>query len=144
MGPILQHFEQHDFHVSFQIFLRNIPPYLQMNNYVVETNRCFFLHLGVAVGIHPFALQESFRIRTKQLLARDSTESHVKEIIGTVTQYAGLVDANSLVFLWPREFRNYRICLISGDVSQSIFSVFQSKVCLLSSKNKNLIFIFRT
>ena len=27
----------------------------------VETNRCFFLHLGVACGIHPFALQCYFR-----------------------------------------------------------------------------------
>jgi hypothetical protein len=35
-----------------------------------ESNRCFFLHLGVAIGLHPFALQTVFRMAAADILSR--------------------------------------------------------------------------
>jgi hypothetical protein len=54
-------FLQDDFHTSFAGFLQFLPPELQLAKSVVETNRCFFIHLGIAIGIHPFLLQAAFR-----------------------------------------------------------------------------------
>lgn len=59
---------QDDFHVSFSLFLSFVPPRLQILDSAVETNRCFFVHLGVAMGIHPFALQCAFRIMARLCL----------------------------------------------------------------------------
>ena len=50
-----------------------------------------------------------------------------QDILGTVMGYSTFVDANCLCFLWPIEFNNFRICLISGSVSP-MFSCFSIKV----------------
>lgn len=49
-----------DFQVLYAPFLQDLSPILQMERESIETNRCFFLHLGVAMQIHPFALQVYF------------------------------------------------------------------------------------
>ena len=72
-------FYSDDYQVSFAGFLQHLPFELQMTRSAMETNRykltvpafdlelcyimgrCFFLHLGIAVSIHPFALQTAFR-----------------------------------------------------------------------------------
>lgn len=54
-------FIQDDFHVSFLPFMPFLTLELQMDKCAIETNRCFFLHLGVAVGVHPYLLQTAFR-----------------------------------------------------------------------------------
>lgn len=46
------------------------------------------------------------------------------DIISTVNQYAGFVDANALSFLWPKEFDNFVICFISGPLNGPILSCF--------------------
>ena len=125
-------FVQDDFAVSFQIFLRSIPPALQMTPSAIETNRCFFLHLGVAVGIHPFALQCAFRIRTRQLMARPSTGDFEKELLSSIIQPAALVDANALAFLWPQEFSQTRLCILSGRSNEILVTVLQANVSDLS------------
>ncbi len=52
------------------------------------------------------------------------------ELLSTVMEYAGLVDANALLFLWPEELVKYRLCIISGDQQNPIFSSFCSaRVC---------------
>lgn len=128
-------FLQEDFHVSFQIFLEHIPPPLQMTSSALETNRCFFIHLGVAINIHPYALQTAFRLRARQINAMQSSSSSdgiqestalAKELLSSVLLPADLVDANSLMYLWPVEFFNSRICIISGSFNNPIISVFQS------------------
>lgn len=45
------------------------------------------------------------------------------EILQSCLQYAGFVDANCLMYIWPLEFHNARICLISGS-SNPIFTTF--------------------
>lgn len=61
IGSHLYVFQDFDFHVTFNNFLKNLPMELQMARSAIEVNRCFFLHLGVAVNIHPFVLQVAFR-----------------------------------------------------------------------------------
>jgi len=47
-----------------------------------------------------------------------------KDILSSVQQYCGFVDANSLCFLWPTEFQRFRITFISGPLHQPIISCF--------------------
>lgn len=62
-----------DFGVQFIPFLRDIVPsgdplWQSHADSLAETNRCFFLHFGVAMGLHPFALQQCFRSAAAELL----------------------------------------------------------------------------
>jgi hypothetical protein len=58
LGDSPYQFRRNDFHVNFTPLLpQTLSPQLQMDSVAIETNRCFFLHLGIAVGVHPFALQ---------------------------------------------------------------------------------------
>lgn len=54
-------FFRDDFSVSYEPFLRSLPAELIVSRAATETNRCFFIHLGVAMNVHPFALQTAFR-----------------------------------------------------------------------------------
>lgn len=47
-----------------------------------------------------------------------------KEIVQSVLNFSGFVDANALVYIWPKEMQRCRICLISGDLRHPIFCCF--------------------
>jgi hypothetical protein len=53
-----------------------------------------------------------------------ATDDLQKEIVQSVLNYAGFVDANALLYIWPREMLRCRICLISGDLRKPIFCTF--------------------
>ncbi len=53
-----------------------------------------------------------------------SLEDIQYEVISSIMEYAGLVDANALLFIWPIELRPYRICIISGAEHAPMFSCF--------------------
>jgi len=57
-------------------------------------------------------------------LVVDSLES---EVLSSCTEYSQFVDANCLTFIWPEEFNHYRICLISGNTSNPLFTVFTAQ-----------------
>lgn len=120
-------FYRDDFHVSYDSFLQHIPPELQMSKTALETNRCFFLHMGVAMNIHPFALQVAFRYFAIKKIQASSKDDICREVIESVNEYAGFVDAYSLCFLWPIEFKFKRFCFISGSLNKPIFSCFSQK-----------------
>ena len=127
IGNRCYQFIKDDFHTTFSAFLTDIPDELQMARGAVETNRCFFLHLAVAMNIHPFALQIAFRyLATKQLL-QCSKEDMKVDVLNTVNAYAGFVDAYCLCFLWLQEFNSSRICIISGSEEKPMFSCFSLK-----------------
>lgn len=119
-------FQRLDFHVTFSNFLKDMPPELQMARSAVEVNRCFYLHLGVATSMHPFLLQVAFRNITANMLAELSKEDIQYEVMSSVTEFAGMVDANILSYLWPVEFTQFRICVISGQHNAPMFSYFVS------------------
>jgi hypothetical protein len=51
-------------------------------------------------------------------------EEWVRDIISSIAEIGGFVDANCLSFLWPKELNPFRICFISGALTNPIFSVF--------------------
>mmetsp|Transcript_11877 Transcript_11877/g.26396 ORF Transcript_11877/g.26396 Transcript_11877/m.26396 type:complete len:200 (-) Transcript_11877:342-941(-) len=122
IGGNRYHFEQHDFHTEFAHFLEDIPRELHHSRSITEGNRCFFVHLGVAVQLHPFALQTALRFIAAS--ERDFQEEWAREICETIGQYAGYVDANALAFVWPQNFDKFRICFVSGPASDPILSCF--------------------
>lgn len=82
-----------------------------------ETNRCFFIHLGVALGLHPVAVQAIFRDYSGQLLAHMRQELSKKtseddqrldavtlmdESLQSVLNHNDLIDAPVLSALWPQ------------------------------------------
>jgi hypothetical protein len=119
-------FFRDDFHVSFSPFLQHIPGDLQMTKAALEGNRCFFIHLGLAVGIHPFLLQTVFRHSSLNILQKQPNE-WFEDLLTTIVTYCDFVDANALSFLWPREFDGFYICFLSGNTSSSpLITTFQS------------------
>ncbi len=54
-------FKCEDYGVSYLPFLSYLPDDLRNSKSVIETNRCFFLHLGIATSTHPFLLQTAIR-----------------------------------------------------------------------------------
>eukprot|EP00603_Paraphysomonas_imperforata_P004964 CAMPEP_0114448440 /NCGR_PEP_ID=MMETSP0103-20121206/20325_1 /TAXON_ID=37642 ORGANISM="Paraphysomonas imperforata, Strain PA2" /NCGR_SAMPLE_ID=MMETSP0103 /ASSEMBLY_ACC=CAM_ASM_000201 /LENGTH=434 /DNA_ID=CAMNT_0001620453 /DNA_START=272 /DNA_END=1577 /DNA_ORIENTATION=+ len=138
-------FHRHDFYISFLRFFN--PPggwgpeqqQLKNTREAIETNRCFFIHLGIAINVHPFALQTYFRHIAASIAAK-SDDDFQKEIVQSVLNYAGFVDANALVYIWPKEMQRCRICLISGDLKHPIFSCFfPSNVSNVDSLNDIII-----
>jgi hypothetical protein len=97
-----------------------------------ETNRCFWLHMGVLLGVHPIAMQASCRDRCAvlsakiaDLEARDAFEDcqFFSEPIRSVLRRRGgvncsgqyennLVDAQFLCACWPPEMDNVRLIII--------------------------------
>jgi hypothetical protein len=76
-------FTQKDFGISFRKVLG--PEYVgslireniedvRLMHCVNETNRCFYMHLGIGLGIHPFALQALFRYAAADVLSRPDDE----------------------------------------------------------------------
>eukprot|EP01033_Poteriospumella_lacustris_P010106 gene10106-7203_t len=123
-----------DFYASFAPFMAAqhfaLAPDVQVSRAAVETNRCLFLHLGVATQTHPYLLQAYFRQRAWSLLHVFQQETArqlgsaggggggggaggaalwYEDLLQSVLQYSGLVDANVLPFLWPREWNRHRI-----------------------------------
>mmetsp|Transcript_200 Transcript_200/g.385 ORF Transcript_200/g.385 Transcript_200/m.385 type:complete len:126 (-) Transcript_200:1365-1742(-) len=74
-------FHRHDFYISFLRFFN--PPggwgpeqqQLKNTREAIETNRCFFIHLGIAINVHPFALQTYFRHIAASIAAKSDGES---------------------------------------------------------------------
>eukprot|EP00605_Chrysophyceae_sp_TOSAG23-4_P000326 GSChrysophyteH1.ASY1.ANO1.371.1 assembled CDS len=118
-----------DYYVSYSQVLKELPPQLQANRAAVETNRCFFLHLGIAISVHPFVLQCAFRhLAEEALLDKDAEDYSLKEdILSSVLSYAAYVDANALLWLWVAELTPYRICVLSGSREKPILSIFRAK-----------------
>jgi hypothetical protein len=127
IGSKCYQFLKDDFHVTFTAFLKMIPEELQMARSALETNRCFFLHLAVAMNIHPFALQIAFRYLATKKLLQLSKDDMKNDVLNTINEFAGFVDANCLCFLWLQEFNSSRICIISGSNNKPIFSCFSLK-----------------
>jgi hypothetical protein len=146
-----------DFYASFAPFMAAqhfaLAPDVQVSRAAVETNRCLFLHLGVATQTHPYLLQAYFRQRAWSLLHVFQQETArqlgsaggggggggaggaalwYEDLLQSVLQYSGLVDANVLPFLWPREWNRHRILFISGK-ERPIFSLFEAATATAAS-----------
>lgn len=109
-------------------------------NLLKESNRCFFIHLGLALNIHPFLLQSYFRFVSSYYLHKIRKEAEndselllYEEIFSSILVQSNFVDANCLVYLWPFEFISFELCIISGSFDNPIVSIFKS-----NEKDKSL------
>lgn len=82
---------------------------------IQETNRCFFLHLGVGIGLHPIAFEIAYRKHARQLLA--SVEADDLNVLASqsVLDRDEFVDCMALASLWPREFDEFQILIVNLD-----------------------------
>jgi hypothetical protein len=88
------YFHHFDAGLTFMPFLRDnfLPEEVFANTAAQEGHRCFFLHIAIFLGLHPFLLAAAFRklAKARQLLeADDLSDLFVSCIIP-----CGLVDAN--------------------------------------------------
>lgn len=90
--------------------------------------RCFFLHLGVAVGIHPFALMIAYRKLGAYLLAnppaettetKDNFIAFNEDPLRSVHTRGEFVDCMALAAIWPKEFDDYQVLIVNLDHSGS-------------------------
>jgi len=109
--------------------LRGVPLTPEMAQSAGESNRCFFLHLGIGVNIHPFSLQVACRHLARQV--QDEVGSKYYEVgrdsLPSVLEYESYVDFQVLLLLWMREFQPYRIIVLSG--SDARVGVLPGAVC---------------
>jgi hypothetical protein len=95
-----------------------------------EPLRCFFIHLGVALGLHPIALQAQFRAHSASLLAciehalsqtTSESDQRFDELklcegsLKSVLAHNEMIEAPVLSSLWPQvlhvpEFSNVLLC----------------------------------
>jgi hypothetical protein len=89
----------------------------------MENFRCFWIHIAMALTMHPFQLQEAFRQRARHML---DDSQHVSEhffleclqgILKTTwgETFNNFVDASILQVLWPKEFHNRQIIICKLD-----------------------------
>jgi hypothetical protein len=123
-------FIRDDYYVSYDNILHGIPHELQMNRSAIETNRCFYLHFGIGMGINPFVIQVIFRhlaSKMKENNKYDPDYSLMSDSFDSILEYSGFVDANVLIWLWMEEFLPYRLCFVSGNMSQPIITTFMAR-----------------
>ena len=126
-------FSRYDYGVSYDPviggILRDVPLTPQMAQSAGESNRCFFLHLGIGVNIHPFALQVACRHLARQVQGDTESEYYEvgRDILPSVLEYESYVDFQVLLLLWLREFQPYRIIMLSG--SDAHVGVLPGAVC---------------
>jgi tRNA(Arg) A34 adenosine deaminase TadA len=102
-----------------------------------ETNRCFFIHLGIGLELHPVALQAIFRKHSSlllehvgDLLTRKKNEDDTQfdplvifeRSLQSVLCYGGMIEAPILGIVWPQEFQVARAC-ISATVKRDTLSL---------------------
>lgn len=88
---------------------------LEKSACVQETNRCFFLHLGVGIGLHPIAFEIAYRKQATQLLNRIDDDDLNVLASQSVLDRDEFVDCMALASLWPREFDEFQILIVNLD-----------------------------
>ena len=133
-------FVEEDFGIRFsRVYPAHIRQILSTFN-LEESNRCFFITLGIATGYDPFMLQCLFRkhaalirpelVGSGNLVAADQ--------LGDLLANDGHVDCGVLNFCWPSEFSNLRMVYICTRGRQSHVVEFSEKP--ISCRTKDIFF----
>jgi len=92
-----------------------------------EDNRCFFIHLGAALNIHPYLVHSAFRHQAARVIARvdaalaagslDDSEVAAwlgcdRENIESLALHGEYVDQRVLRYIWPDEFNDIRLMIV--------------------------------
>lgn len=128
------HFNQFDYGVKFSVpgnpnrnFLPEswfeggafTPARMAASQCVNEINRCFFLHLGRALKINPFALCVAYRIFARRVIEQSAEGDLCRDGANDVLAENRFVDAMALASIWPEELDDYQILVVNlnGDGS---------------------------
>jgi hypothetical protein len=116
---------------------------------IQETNRCFFLALGIATNIDPFLLQCLFRTHAHTLELNkdaiidsigdgDEADEALQGVIESELDEAARfkkrdvsLDCGALRFFWPVEFDKFRVVVLSvvrSTIKQFVFNGVQGEV----------------
>ncbi len=117
-------FVEFDYGIAFGPFLHGFDDRLLNSSAALETFRCFFLHLGVGTGIHPFALQEMFRHHCHTIIddipeeSRAIYEESIQSVLNrmTVGDDNNFVDSHVLTACWPVEFDQVRVLIVNHHI----------------------------
>jgi hypothetical protein len=114
-------FTEEDYGASYSRFWDDISLEQSLRNSEQgsEPMRCFFIHLGLAAMIHPFALQQAFRLRAQLLM--DTAEKHLsmavnfldslKDTLAVADDGRLCSDSNILLSCWPSDWKPVRIII---------------------------------
>ena len=80
-----------------------------------EINRCFFLHLGVGVGLHPLAFEIAYRKFAKMVIEKSEPDDVCVMASQSVLDRDEFVDCMALASMWPTEFDEYQILIVNLD-----------------------------
>jgi hypothetical protein len=100
------------------VYPRHVHLILEMYPVLDESNRCFFMTLGIATGLDPFHLQCAFRQHVKKL---QSTKMSLKSpnlrnlalVLAEGLDENQPVDSALLSFCWPPALERFQITVIS-------------------------------
>lgn len=114
-------FEKQDFGIHFEPFLGleyvSDPALVIACPSAMESFRCMFIHLGVGVKVHPFALQVKFRAAAERLLSSNEGEGEAKSLFTehllSVIMSDSYCEMDVLNTVWPSELDGYRIMLVT-------------------------------
>lgn len=112
-------FEKQDFGIHYEPFLGleyvSDPALVIACPSAMESFRCMFIHLGVGVKVHPFALQVKFRAAAERLLSSNEGEakSLFTEHLLSVIMSDSYCEMDVLNTVWPSELDGYRIMLVT-------------------------------
>lgn len=118
------HFMQSDYGICFEKFWNtlHLEDELKTSSAALENYRCFYIHLGIGTGMHPFAIHYAFRNRASHLLQSSSkmlqsssflAVSYIDSLKDTLSS-SSFVDSNILLTCWPLEWSHFRIIIWNG------------------------------
>jgi hypothetical protein len=118
------HFMQSDYGICFETFWNtlHLEDELKTSSAALENYRCFYIHLGIGSGIHPFAIHYAFRNRASYLMQSTSkmlqsssflAVSYIDSLKDTLSSNS-FVDSNILLTCWPLEWSHFRIIIWNG------------------------------
>jgi len=142
--PLFEHngtqFVEEDFGTKFsRVYPAHIRQIISTFN-LEESNRCFFITLGIATGYDPFMLQCLFRKHAALICTQALCHQYhdAADILGDVLANDGHVDCGVLNFCWPSEFSNLRLVYICTRGKRSHVVEFSEKP--ITSQTKDIFF----
>jgi hypothetical protein len=116
-GDMLLHFNEQNYGTSFEPFFSHIDDSLvECCPSALESLRCSFIHLGIALEIHPFILQFKMRSLAKEINndSNNTMKAYFEAPLSDLLTPHRMVDMNILPLIWlNEEFKGARIMVLS-------------------------------
>lgn len=123
-------FHQENYGQSFKPFLSHIDSdIVESCQSTLESLRCSFIHLGIALNIHPFKLQLLMRSKAIEIINDINNELKLffEDPLNDLLTPSSLVDLAILQLIWLNEdFKGARIMVLSFECNNDGMSRFKS------------------